>query len=48
MKEAKFVCKKCGHRFTAVIYEEGEPEHKRVQGSPVQCPRCKSTSVERC
>ena len=47
MTVVRFICKNCGERFTAQVFEKGEAEEKRVATSPVQCPKCGSTAVER-
>lgn len=47
MIRANFICKRCGHKFTMEIFEKGEQEEKRLSGSPVKCPNCGSSSVER-
>lgn len=47
MRDQKFICRKCGCKFAVKIYEEGEVEEKKVQGSPVICPRCHSSDIER-
>jgi hypothetical protein len=47
MTKVKFICRHCGNKFTAEIFEKGEAEQKRVPRSPVQCPQCKSTAIER-
>ena len=47
MVKAKFICKKCGRKFTVEIFEEGEAQEKRFSGSLVRCPHCQSTAVER-
>jgi len=47
MVKRQFVCKKCGHRFTAEVFEKGEAEAKRIKAAPLSCPRCSSTQVER-
>jgi len=47
MITVRFICKNCGERFTAKVFEKGEAEEKKVRTSHVQCPRCGSTSVER-
>lgn len=47
MIEVTFICSKCGQKFKAIIFEKGEAEEKRVQGSQVRCPKCQSTLVKR-
>jgi len=48
VNKVRFICRNCGHRFSADIVEEGEAEEKRLRTSPVRCPECGRTSVERC
>ena len=48
MVEVKFICRKCGQKFEAKIFEKGEAKEKGLPSGPVRCPRCQSTSVERC
>ena len=48
MKKVKLICRKCGHKFTYEILEEGEAEEKRLNTSPVRCPQCRSTEIEQC
>jgi DNA-directed RNA polymerase subunit RPC12/RpoP len=45
--KVSFICRQCGEKFTAKIVEKGEAEEKRLRTSPVRCPRCQSTSIER-
>jgi DNA-directed RNA polymerase subunit RPC12/RpoP len=45
--KVRFICRKCGCKFTADVLEKGEAEEKRVPTSPVRCPECGGTSVER-
>ena len=47
MITVRFICKNCGEKFTTQIYEKGEAEEKRVPTSPVRCPNCRNTAVER-
>jgi DNA-directed RNA polymerase subunit RPC12/RpoP len=47
MITVRFICKNCGEKFTAKIFEKGEAKEKRVPASPVQCPKCRSIAVER-
>lgn len=47
MITVRYICKNCGESFTTQIFEKGEAEEKRVLTSPVRCPRCRSTDVER-
>ena len=47
MITVRFICNNCGESFSAQIFEKGEAEEKRVPTSPVRCPRCGSTAVER-
>jgi len=47
MREVRFICRKCGERFTKNILEEGEAEDKELPYGPVRCPKCGSTEVER-
>ena len=47
MVKRQFVCKKCGHRFTAEVFEKGEAEEKRKKAVPLSCSRCSNTQVER-
>lgn len=46
MTKVRFVCRKCGHRFTAEVCEKGEAEERHVPSGPVRCPQCRSTAVE--
>jgi transposase-like protein len=43
----RFICKNCGETFTVQIFEKGEAEEKRMAASPVHCPKCRSTAIER-
>jgi DNA-directed RNA polymerase subunit RPC12/RpoP len=47
MIKINYVCRKCGNKFTAMIFEKGEAEEKKVSTGPVRCPRCGNDSVER-
>jgi len=43
----RFICKNCGEKFSAKVFEKGEAQEKRLPTSPVHCPKCRSTAVER-
>lgn len=45
MIKVKFICKNCGYRFIAEIFEPGEKEEKKMPSGPVRCPKCRDTSV---
>ena len=49
MIEVKFICLKCGQKFTDRIFENGEAKEKKAPTGPVRCPnpKCRSTSVKR-
>jgi DNA-directed RNA polymerase subunit RPC12/RpoP len=47
MLTKQFICKNCGHKFTAEVFEKGEAEKKGLNTSPLRCPKCNSTYVER-
>jgi predicted Zn-ribbon and HTH transcriptional regulator len=47
MVTRQFICKNCGHKFTAEVFEKEEAEKKGLMAAPLRCPRCNSTSVER-
>jgi len=49
MIEVEFICRNCGAKFKARIYEKGEAQEKRAPTGPVRCPnpKCRSTAVER-
>jgi DNA-directed RNA polymerase subunit RPC12/RpoP len=47
MIKRQFICKNCGHKFTAEVFEKGEAEEKGLIAGAVRCPKCNSTSVER-
>jgi DNA-directed RNA polymerase subunit RPC12/RpoP len=47
MIKVKFICRDCGHRFVAEIFEPGEKEEKKLPSGPVRCPQCKGTLVEK-
>jgi hypothetical protein len=47
MITVRFICKNCGEGFTAPVFERGEAEAKRMPSSPVRCPKCNSTAIER-
>ena len=42
-----YECIRCGRKFDTKVFEKGEAESRRVQGSPVRCPECGSTGVKR-
>ena len=46
MKTVGYICKKCGKKFEAKIFEKGEAEQKRVSTSQVRCPDCRGTNIE--
>ncbi len=45
MIERIFYCLNCGYRFVTMILEKGEAEAKKVQTSPVHCPKCHRTDL---
>jgi len=47
IRRAKFICKRCGHKFELEVFEPGEAEEKRLSTSPVQCPECGGTVDKR-
>jgi len=47
MTRGRFICKNCGNKFEADVFEPGEAKEKRMSCGPVICPKCKSGSVER-
>jgi len=47
MVTVRFICKRCGEKFSAQIFEKDEAKEKRLPTSPIQCPKCRSTAVER-
>lgn len=47
MIKVRFICRNCGHSFTAEIFEKGEAEEKRASTGPVRCEHCNSTALER-
>lgn len=40
MQEAKFIRKRCGHKFAVEILDPGEAEQNRLATQPVRCPKC--------
>lgn len=42
----KMKCQMCGDRFEAELLDREDPQEQNVAGTPVRCPRCKSTHVE--
>jgi len=36
----RFICKQCGYKFEAKIFELGEAEEKGVPIKPIRCPKC--------
>ena len=49
-EQVRYRCKNCGHRFEAEVLTEQEcREAKRRDQpvSPVQCPQCRRTDIER-
>ena len=47
MVKKQFICKNCGHKFAAEVFEKGEAEEKRIKAVALRCPKCNSTQVER-
>jgi len=47
MIRINFICRKCGDKFSALIFEKGEAEAKKVPTGPVRCPKCGNDHVER-
>lgn len=48
MHKVRLICRKCGLKFTAEVLDEDEAEDRRRRSSPVRCPHCNSTEIERC
>ena len=40
MRRMKFICKNCGYKFEADVFEKGEAAEKRMPSSPIRCPKC--------
>jgi len=47
MVKRTFKCINCGRSFEIEVFEPGEAEEKGRLTSPVKCPECKSTNIER-
>ena len=47
MKKVRYICKNCGLRFEAEIYETQEAEEKGIRIGPVRCLKCGSNKVEK-
>lgn len=47
MVEVTFICRNCGQKFVARIFEKGEAEEKGAPTGPVRCRNCQSQNVER-
>lgn len=40
-------CQRCGHRIEATVIDRDNPKERRDSGTPVRCPECHSTLLER-
>ena len=40
MIKRRFICKRCGNKFEAKVFEPREAEKKKVLTQPVRCPDC--------
>lgn len=40
MREMRFVCVQCGHKFVAKVLEPGEAEQRNMRPRSVRCPKC--------
>ncbi len=40
MKKIRLICKKCGYKFEAEVFEPGEAKEKRLPSSSIHCPKC--------
>lgn len=47
MVKRQFICKNCGQKFYAEVFEKGEAERKGIRSTPVRCPQCKSANIEK-
>lgn len=47
MVVAELKCQMCGHHFERKIIDEDEPRETRLPASPVRCPKCNSTFIEK-
>jgi DNA-directed RNA polymerase subunit RPC12/RpoP len=41
MRKIRFICRKCGHKFEADVFEEGEAAEKKRPTAPIRCPKCR-------
>ena len=46
MVVAVLKCQMCGTKFEAEMLDRDDPNERHRQGSPIRCPRCKSTEIE--
>ena len=40
MREIRFECEQCGHRFSVDVLDEDEARRRNVPRVPVRCPEC--------
>jgi len=40
-------CQMCGKRFEVEALDRDDPEERRAQGSPINCPNCGSYEIEK-
>jgi len=45
MRKQKLRCKKCGYEFVAEVLDDRERKQDPYRGSPVRCPKCRSTDL---
>lgn len=40
MNKLRFICKRCGHKCEAEVFELGEAEEKKMLTREIRCPKC--------
>lgn len=40
-------CQSCGNKFETQVLDRENPREQRQLGSPVRCPKCRSSFIER-
>jgi len=47
MRKVRFICKACGYKFEAEVFESGEAMEKQLPSSPIRCPKCRGPVSKR-
>lgn len=47
MQKKKYICRKCEHKFEKEVISREEALERKINLTPVRCPNCGATDVEK-